>query len=299
MSKRLLALFAALIVVLTACSNGSSVGESASDAAPAVLAEEAGNAANGGGIDAPDAETELVVAKQPTSRQIILNGTLVLEVDNVTEATDAAIDQVLAAGGFLAGENTNLQSQRPSAELTFKVPPERFTPLLRDLRELGLVLSQSSTTEDVTERIVDIESRIATAETSVDRLRGFLEKATTVTDITDLERELSAREAELESLRAQLRSLRDLVSLSTITLVLDAEPPAPEITGGDVEEAGLPGFMSGLRAGWDVLVDFGSLIATLAGFALPFLPLLIAAGGFLWWLRRRSADAGPGMVAEA
>ena len=49
------------------------------------------------------------------------------------------------------------------------------------------------TADDVTERVVDLQSRINTAEASVERLRTFLENATNVQTIADLENQLLQR----------------------------------------------------------------------------------------------------------
>ena len=59
-------------------------------------------------------------------------------------------------------------------ELTFKIAPESFQTALARLGDIGEVRTQNVTADDVTERVVDLQSRITTAEASVDRLRGFL-----------------------------------------------------------------------------------------------------------------------------
>ncbi|RMH77609.1 MAG: DUF4349 domain-containing protein, partial [Actinomyces sp.] len=63
-------------------------------------------------------------------------------------------------------------------------------------------------------------SRIATTETSVERLRSLLAEAAAIDDIAVLESELLKRETELEQLRGQLRTLQDRVAFATITVTI-------------------------------------------------------------------------------
>ena len=115
--------------------------------------------------------------------------------------------------------------------LTFKVRPEQFSVALERLSNVGELVEQSVSAEDVTDIVVDLSSRISTAEISVNRLREFLSQATEVEGLAELERELASRETDLERLRGQLRSLRDRVDLSTITLsITESVEAAPRVS---------------------------------------------------------------------
>ncbi len=63
------------------------------------------------------------------------------------------------------------------------------------------------------------------------RLRKFLEEATQLEDVAQLERELLDRETTLERLRGQIRTLRDQVDLATITLTITQSPTVLPDTG--------------------------------------------------------------------
>lgn len=63
----------------------------------------------------------------------------------------------------------------------------------------------------------------------MERLRGFLEDATDIKSIVELENELLARETQLETLRGQLRTLQDQVALATIILTLTEAASRPAI----------------------------------------------------------------------
>ncbi|MCP3992350.1 MAG: DUF4349 domain-containing protein, partial [Actinomycetia bacterium] len=142
-----------------------------------------------------------------------------VEVDDVAAASAEATSIVQGMGGFVFGQNTSGGSE-PSSELVFKILPEDFNRALEALGNVGELRNQSVTTDDVTERIVDLESRIQVSQLGVERLRAALEGAATLEDYAEIERLLLDRESNLEVMRGQLRTLEDRVDLATITLLL-------------------------------------------------------------------------------
>jgi hypothetical protein len=166
----------------------------------------------------------------PTSygRDVIFTAAVDVEVDDVGRAADDALVAVQAVGGFLFGQQT-VSDPEPHTVLVFKVPPSGFPVALDGLGELGTLLDQTVSADDVTSVVVDLESRITTAEASVTRLRALIDQAVDIPTIVSLETELRSRETELETLRGQLRTVQDQVSLATITLTLSQAPvPVPD-----------------------------------------------------------------------
>ncbi len=160
-----------------------------------------------------------------TGRSIVYMGTMLVEVEDVRRATQEAQLAIAGLGGLVFSQHTTSEPV-PRTELTFKVLPEDFTEAMRRLGALGELKSQQVSADDVTERVVDLESRIITARASVERLRNFLANATELETVAELESQLLARETDLERLRGQLRTIQDLVALATVSLTL--VQPAPE-----------------------------------------------------------------------
>ncbi len=172
---------------------------------------------------AKDTEDGLAVPTALTAadigRDIVFRATVGVAVDDVSAAGREATQIVTSLGGIVFGQSSTVDPS-PRTVLTFKILPEDFDDALEALAGVGELVEQTISAEDVTDRVVDLESRIITSEASVLRLRGFLEGATNVDIIADLERQLLDRETTLETLRGQLRTLRDQVSLATITLTI-------------------------------------------------------------------------------
>jgi hypothetical protein len=242
---RLLIGLLALAVLAAACSGGDEAettvagfypGETpttaavtttmASDLAGLPATGEDGGQALGAGNS--DTDSQAIIAVLQTGRSIIYTANLTVEVDDVIAAGEQALAAVAGLGGVLYGQETTTGPEARSV-LTIKVPPENFAEALRRLAGIGRLVGQSVFTDDVTERVVDLDSQISTAETSVERLRSLLAAATDMEDIVSLERELMQRETDLELLRGQLRTLEGQVALATIVLSLTEPYPEPAV----------------------------------------------------------------------
>lgn len=161
-------------------------------------------------------------------RDIIFTAEMTVAVTDVGVAGDTAVREIAALGGILFGQRTT-GGPNPVSVLTFKVEPADFSDALDRLGEIGEVRAQNVSASDVTERIVDLESRILSAEASVERLRELLSSAGGVAVVVQVETELLQRETQLETLRGQLRTLEDQVSLATIVVTLTEAEIRPGI----------------------------------------------------------------------
>ncbi len=162
-------------------------------------------------------------------RDIIFTADLTVAVTDVAAAGEQATRLIQGVGGFLFGQRTT-GDPTPMSILTFKVPPEDFQEALDRLGSIGDLRTQNVSADDVTEALVDVESRINTAEASVVRLRSLLEAAVDIETIVELENELLERETQLETLRGRLRTLEDQVALATITLTLTEAQNRPAVS---------------------------------------------------------------------
>ncbi|MEU4176184.1 DUF4349 domain-containing protein [Streptomyces sp. NPDC026589] len=221
---------------------------------------------------------------------VIRTATLSVEVKNVAKAVAAARGAAESAGGLVATEETErLDDTYETSHLVLRVPQDRYQEVLRELAGSGKLLSRTSDAKDVTDQVVDVDSRIATQRASVARVRELMDRAEKISDVVALEGELSSRQSDLESLLAQQSSLKDRTSLATITLDL-TPPDAPDDDGREEDT----GFLDALGGGWDAFVTVLRWIAVAFGAAFPF--LLTAALALVGWrvLRaRRAARRAP------
>lgn len=214
-------------------------------------------------------------------RLVVRTAELDVEVDDVAAATDQAIALARTAGGVLTAEESR-RGDDPETRLVLRVPPQELDRVLDDLGRLGTVVERRQGAEDVTAQAVDLDSRIKTAETSVERLRTFLSQATTTADVAQLEAELTERETELEQLEAQRRQLAEQVDLATITLLLRERTEESAVEG-------IPGVGDALAAGWRALTAVTQIGLVVVAWLLPFLAVAaVIAVALVLVLRRRA-----------
>ena len=218
---------------------GSTDGEKDADRAEESGAQE--SSADAGAPSSTPAEapaTPVALTPADFGRSIVYTATVELQAADVNAATTEAQQAVAALGGVVFGQQST-SSPQPRTVLVFKVGPDQFQAALDALSAIGDVVHRDVTADDVTERVVDLQSQISSAEVSVARLRDLLDGATNLDEIASLEAQLLQRETTLEQLRGQLRTLQDQVALSTITLTISQPAATPVLAVATSAYAGI------------------------------------------------------------
>ncbi|GAA2252046.1 hypothetical protein GCM10010415_09900 [Streptomyces atrovirens] len=223
--------------------------------------EDAKQGAPGGSADGARA----TAPPKTTANHIIRTASLTVRVEDVPKALDEARTTTENAGGYIGDETTDRDEEgHEHTRVVLRVPVGEYDEVLADLEGTGKLLERSAKAQDVTDQVVDVESRITTQRASVARIRELMDRATELSDVVTLEGELSSRQADLEALLAQQASLKDRTSLATITLSL-SETPVEEAEKDDD-----PGFVDALAGGWDAFVTMLRWLAVAIGAVLPF-----------------------------
>ncbi|WP_165498571.1 DUF4349 domain-containing protein [Streptomonospora litoralis] len=220
-------------------------------------------------------------------RDLVHTADMAVEVDGVQKAADAAADWTRSAGGYVAAEQVQTaEGSPPHASLTLHVPQDRYEDALEEFASLGSRSNLDRNVQDVTEQVADVDSRVESAEASLERLRDLLEEAESVEDVLAVERQISTRQEELEALQARQRSLAQQTTYGTVRLEL-----APPETYVEAPEDDGIGFLGGLQHGWQALVGAVEVLLVVVGWMLPFLLVAAVIGvpGWLAWRRRRRA----------
>lgn len=250
-----------------------------SDSVPAPAGTEGFSVSSRGEV------TDPVPAQLTTfDRKLARTASMTVRTRDVDDAAADARQIAVTAGGYVSSEH----SDEESATLTLVVPSEQLDALLDDLEALGKRTERRVTVQDVTDQIVDVDSRVASQRASVERMRQLFERARSVADLVTIERELALREAELESLLARQDALRGMVAMAPISLALFEKHDK----NGDRDDG--HSFLAGLAAGWGAFTMFLGATAEALGAALPFLALagVLAALALLARRRRRHARGG-------
>ncbi len=292
-SARRRALGLALVgaLALTACGTGGD-GSSGQDGG-AVVGSAPVERSLPAGVTGTDAVATPGAIDLDAGRSLVVRGSATVLVDDVEDAAAEARRIADGLDAELVASDVVLEGDRPTARLTYRIVPDRYRDLVGAVAELGKLLAEDSSVDDVTGQVVDLDARIDATETSVARLRDFLARATDVATLTAVESELAAREADLAALRAARSALGTLVDRATLTVVLTSTDPATSL------EEPPAGFVDGLRTGWDVVVAVGRAIVVVAGFLAPVAPFVVVLVVGLRLLRRQRRRRRAARLAAA
>jgi hypothetical protein len=279
---------AVALVVLAGCgAKGNDTGTSESGASAPMKGEASDGKSSSGAPQSQGKPAEGQPAQDdPTiTRAIIKTGSLTVEADNVDAKRQQAITIITGLKGQVASEDTGSSDDEgriTRANLVLKVPTASYETAIQQLSGLGKRLQIHQESDDVTEQVVDVASRIESQRASLERMRLLLGKANTIGDIVSVESELTRREADLESLLAKQKNLALQTELATLALTLTekGKPPA-------VAKEPDRGFLAGLNGGWNAFTATFGALATAIGAILPFAVLLALIVVPLWLFRHR------------
>jgi hypothetical protein len=221
-------------------------------------------------------------------RQIIYDADVRLIVEDFEGIPEKVQKLVDASGGFVAQQKLHGKSGTPrSGEWKIRIPVAGYENFLDSARKLGELQSLAANSQDVTEQYYDLAARIGNKQKEEARLLKHLDENTgKLEEILTVEKEISRVREELERMQGRMRVLKDLVSLTTVTLHVDeikgyVPPQAPTFTQRVSRAFGLS---------WHALVATGEGLVV-AGVALgPWMAVLgipVVAVVFLVRRRRR------------
>ncbi|MFC8146979.1 DUF4349 domain-containing protein [Streptomyces paradoxus] len=277
----LAALLLAAALALTGCGAGDDTSGGSNSAADRGVAASGADGKAGSAEAAPGGVGSGAKATAPpkaAASHIIRTASLTVQVKDVPKALEQARTGTENAGGYVGNETTTRDAEgRERTRVVLRVPVEKYDEVLAELEGTGKLLDRSAKAEDVTEQVVDVQSRITSQRASVARIRELMDRAGKLSDVVTLEGELSTRQADLEALLARQESLKDRTSLATITLSLSETPVKKEAKDDD------PGFVDALAGGWNAFVTMLRWLAVAFGAVLPF--AAVAALIVLLWVR--------------
>ena len=155
-------------------------------------------------------------------RMIVRTGNMELVVVDVADVIERIT--VLSEGydGYVVSSNSWREGDRLVGIITIRVDAERFDDSIRALRQLAVdVSSESTTSKDVTEEYVDLSAKLHNLEASEQQLLRLMEQAGKVTEMLEVQRELSKTRGEIDQTKGRIQYLEQTSATSLITILLN------------------------------------------------------------------------------
>lgn len=161
--------------------------------------------------------TQQEEARNYEERKLIKEGWVTFETDDIKTTRKQVFNAVNKYKGYVSKDNEYHSSGRISNDITIRVPAEHFDNLLKEATK-GIDNFEDKTIEvkDVTEEFLDVQARLETKKELEKRYLKLVEKAGSIKEILEVEKELGELRGEIESIEGRLRYLKSRISLSTL-----------------------------------------------------------------------------------
>jgi hypothetical protein len=228
--------------------------------------------------------------------KIVYTGSLELVVDDLQAALAKAKAAVLATGGYIGASQEANDGDRSLATITYRIPATRWDGAISDLRGLATkVVSEQTQATEVGGQIVDLEARIRNLRASEASLQEIAKGTGKVTDLLEVEAQLTQVRGEIEQLEGQRAQLEDQVAYGTLvtTFGLEVVQVQQQAQGWDPKTDVDGAFATLIAAGQ-------TIVSGLIWFAIVWLPVLAVLLAVVLvgrWVYRRyapRASGGPG-----
>lgn len=206
--------------------------------------------------------------------RVIRNASLSLLVENIQGSIEKIGTYAQEAKGYV--EHSNSGEGADGARygyITLRVPDETFMGTIALVRSEGMrVQDESITAQDVTEQYTDLQAQLNTAKAEEQAYLGLLNRAGSVSDLLQVQRELSQVRSRIESLQGRIQYLENQTDYSTISINLSED-----------KVVSLPSkpfrFMAIIREAGSALVQVIQGLAT----ALVWLVIVVAPIALVAW----------------
>ena len=207
-----------------------------------------------------------------------VNAMLTVEVKDanaVSHAAQSALDLTRSLGGYVVASSV-ATGDEGSASITVRVPVDKVQDAITGLSDLGRLVSQQVTIDDLQQNLDELTRREASTRTQISRIRARLESETLDPQTEAVLRSrLQTLRADLVSIRGELAATNAGARMSTIQLSV----VTPGATGAVAPASRIDRMIDEALnvLAWEGVVALGLLIV-LAPFALV---------GLAAWLGRR------------
>lgn len=204
------------------------------------LAVEPTAPANGGNRDAI-----------PATPMILRTAQVTVVTPNLDKAREGMQQIIQRFGGYVGDLSASSPSDGPrKLTATLRIPAGQLDAALTEVKKLGRVESESQNGQDVTAQYVDLEARLSNSRNTERRLLDLLSQRTgKLSDVLEVETELSRVREEIERMEGERRLMAKQVEFATVAATISEEykaaaRPLPDSLGTRFHNAAVDGYES-------------------------------------------------------
>jgi Domain of unknown function (DUF4349) len=204
-------------------------------------------------------------------QKIIKTGDIRFETNDLGETYKQMITAVNKYNAIIQNDTEGKDYGSVFRKIIVRVPSKNFDLFLSDISKgVAYFDNKEISSQDVTEEYIDIDARLKAKKVLETRYLELLKKANKVTEMLEIEAQLSAIREEIEAKEGQLRYMQSQISMSTITIefykTVANEGGATISYGSKIWNAitsgfnGISSFLIGLLSIWPFLIILAAAV---------------------------------------
>lgn len=163
------------------------------------------------------ADYDLTTQSSSSNRLVVKTSSVTLKSKEVERSATDIIAQVNQIGGLVQSNN---HLTNGNIILNVNTPAEKLEQFLAELSTYGEVEEKSISTEDVTELSIDINAKLNNLKALKAKYLEILETATSVTDVIEIQKELTEIQTEIDSIEGRRKALANRIDLSLVRVYI-------------------------------------------------------------------------------
>jgi hypothetical protein len=219
----------------------------------------------------------------PLQQKLIKTGDLSFETKDIKVTRQNLNGLIKATQSYVSNESEDNYEGRTTNNLTIRIPSANFDDFINKL-SVGVELFDYKNiyVTDVTDQYTDTEARIKTKKAIEQKYIALLERANSIDEILEIEKEIGYLRTEIESTEALLKSMTSQIAYSTLTVTFyEIDHTHPQADTPTVSNK----FVDALASGWEKILNFlVGLVENWPGVIIFLIILIVVKRNWRKWL---------------
>ncbi len=156
-----------------------------------------------------------------TQRAMVRKAELAMRVKSIEPAEHEIEKLVANEQGYVdSAASTDLASDNPQITVTLRVPANKFESTITTIEAMGVRLSKTINSADVTGQLVDLDARLKSLSAEENTYQTMLSEAHSMDMVMQFRDKLTELRSQIESINGQRKAMGELASLSTLSVTL-------------------------------------------------------------------------------
>jgi len=169
-------------------------------------------------------EGQVDLEEYDSSRKLVYSSYISLESKKFEQDVSAVKKLVTESGGYFESTSTSGSKEdgNRSASFAARVPADKYESFMGSVGDVGSLTYKSESVDDITSSYVDVQARLKSLNTKLERLQELEANAENITELLEIEDRINEVQYEIESYTAQKKVYDDQVDYSTINIDITA-----------------------------------------------------------------------------